>query len=130
MIYILWLASMIVNNNTDTAPNKNIALFVIFVFPIAAASTIIILLGLSSSLSHQIDCIPLSNDVFLLNDLLFFLLSFRLNYRFYSSNTKLTLSHVSVSWCFFRSLFRFNYKRYSMDLSRKKRVRKSKWSKN
>lgn len=54
VIYILWLASMIVNNNTDTAPNKSIAL-VVFVVAIAAATTIIILL-----LSHRIDCIPSS----------------------------------------------------------------------
>lgn len=59
-IILLWLASMIVNNNTDTAPNKNIALFVVFAVAvaIAAAATIIILLWLS----HRIDCIPLSTD--------------------------------------------------------------------
>lgn len=58
-IYILWLASMIVNNNTDTAPNKNIALFVVCVVAVAADPTIIILL----LPSHRIDCIPLSTDV-------------------------------------------------------------------
>lgn len=60
--YILWLASMIVNNNTDTAQNKNIALFVVLVVAVAvAADTTIILLLLLPWL--QIDCIPLSTDV-------------------------------------------------------------------
>lgn len=66
-MYILWLASMTVNNNTDTAQNKNIALFAVFI--VAAAVTIIILL----LLSHRIDCIPLSTDVpcVCLSDLLY-----------------------------------------------------------
>lgn len=55
---------MIVNNNTDTAPNKNIAVCVVFVVAVAvAANTTIIILLLPS---HQIDCIPLSTDVFCL----------------------------------------------------------------
>lgn len=58
LLYILWLASMIVNNNKYTAPNKSIVLFVVFVVPIAADPTIIILL----LLSHRIECIPSSTE--------------------------------------------------------------------
>lgn len=77
MMYILWLASMTVNNNTDTAQNKNIALFAVFV--VAAAATIIILL----LLSHRIDCIPLSTDVpcVCLSDLLY---ASTINYGWFS----------------------------------------------
>lgn len=76
-MYILWLASMTVNNNTDTAQNKNIALFAVFV--VAAAATIIILL----LLSHRIDCIPLSTDVpcVCLSDLLY---ASTINYGWFS----------------------------------------------